>query len=175
MVETWSLRASIWLPQPLAAVFPFFADPGNLQELTPTWLSFSIVEPRPQVMREGAEIDYRLRVRGIPLRWRSCIEAWDPPHRFVDAQVHGPYAVWNHEHRFEPARGGTRVLDHVQLRPRGGPLAPLLLALFVRRDLLAIFGYRQRRLAERFGGNPRGGLVDFSSDRRTTPPRATRR
>lgn len=161
MSSTWLLRASQWLPPPPDAVFPFFADAANLQALTPPWLSFAILTPQPIAMRKGVEIDYRLRVHGLPLRWRSRIDAWDPPRRFVDVQLRGPYSLWHHEHRFEPERGGTRAIDEVRLRPRGGPFAPLLFALFVRRDLNAIFSFRRRALAERFGADATDGELEL--------------
>jgi ligand-binding SRPBCC domain-containing protein len=76
---------------PREDVFAFFADPGNLAKITPPWLRFSIRSPQPIHMTSGALIDYAIRVRGIPLKWRSEITAWDPPHRFIDEQRVGPY------------------------------------------------------------------------------------
>ena len=90
-------------------------------------------------------IDYRLRVHGVPVRWRTEITAWEPPHRFVDDQLRGPYRWWHHEHLFEAVDGGTRAVDRVDYAPTGGRLANRLL---VQRDLERIFAYRQRVLAE---------------------------
>ena len=140
-----------WLPRPRAEVFPFFAEAGNLEAITPPWLRFRVLTPGPLEMRRGALIDYRLRLRGVPIRWRTEITAWEPPDRFVDEQVRGPYRLWVHEHTFEPeTRGGiegTRVRDHVRYAVPGGALVD---ALFVRREVAAIFAFRQRVLAERF-------------------------
>ena len=77
----FTLTSEQWLPRPVSEVFPFFADAGNLDALTPPWLRFEILTPRPIPMRVGALIEYRLRLHGIPLRWRSEITAWEPPHR----------------------------------------------------------------------------------------------
>lgn len=143
----FTLEAAIWLPQKLERVFSFFADAGNLDVITPPWLRFEILTPRPIEMRVGTLIDYRLRLRGIPLRWRSEITAWDPLHRFVDEQRRGPYRLWHHEHTFAERDGGTAVSDVVRYRVIGGALAN---ALFVQRDLETIFKYRQTKLAELF-------------------------
>ncbi len=142
------LRVETRVERPRDEVFAFFADAGNLQELTPPWLDFRILTPRPIPMAAGALVDYRLRLHGVPLRWRSRIAAWEPPHRFVDEQVRGPYRRWIHEHTFVAVGDATRVGDHVRYAVPGGRLVDRLL---VRRDVERIFAYRQARLRELFG------------------------
>jgi ligand-binding SRPBCC domain-containing protein len=141
------LEAAIELPRPRADVFPFFADAANLEAITPPWLAFRIVTPLPVEMRAGTIIEYRLRLHGVPLAWRTEIAAWEPPVRFVDRQLHGPYRLWEHEHRFEERDGRTLALDRVRYRARGGRLAGPLVA----RDLRRIFAFRQDRLAAVLG------------------------
>lgn len=136
-----------WLPRQPEDVFHFYADAFNLERLTPPWLQFEVVTPPPITMQAGAEIDYRLRLHGVRLKWRSRITSWDPPHRFVDEQVKGPYRQWVHEHTFTPHEGGTLVRDYVEYGMIGGWLADRLV---VRRDLQRIFAFRQLRLAEIF-------------------------
>lgn len=148
----WRLSMSQWLPLPPDELFKFFGDAMNLQEITPDLLSFKVVTPAPIDMKPGALIDYKLRVRGIPLRWRTRIATWDPPHRFTDEQLKGPYARWHHTHTFTAENSGTRCEDIVEYRPRGGPLAPLINRLFVQGDVAKIFAYRAKVLDEKFGG-----------------------
>ena len=137
------LIAHQWIERPIAEVFEFFADAHNLEALTPSSLRFGIVTPRPIDMSSGTTIDYRLRIHGIPIRWHSQIETWQPPYRFVDVQVRGPYRFWRHEHAFREDEHGTNIFDHVRYRAPGGRLANRLL---VARDLKRIFCYRQARL-----------------------------
>lgn len=145
------LTTRLWVPQPLHEVFEFFADAHNLNELTPPWLRFEILNPAQIEMRVGALIDCRIRVRGLPMRWQSEITAWDPPHRFIDEQRRGPYRVWRHEHSLEEVDGGTAIVDIVDYLPRGGMLEPLIHRWFVRRDLERIFSHRVESLASRYG------------------------
>jgi ligand-binding SRPBCC domain-containing protein len=137
------------LPGTPDEVFPFFGDAGNLEAITPPSLRFEIVTPRPIEMRVGALIEYRLRLRGIPISWLTRIEEWEPGVRFVDMQLRGPYALWHHTHTFEPdGDGGTLMRDTVRYALPGGPLAAIPHDLFVRRELAAIFDYRMARVPE---------------------------
>lgn len=148
----WVLTCRQTVPTPVDNLFPFFADAYNLEEITPAMLNFEVLTPKPIPMKTGALIDYRLRVRGVPIRWKTEIAVWDPPRRFVDQQLRGPYERWHHTHTFEPtADGGTLCTDRVEYRPIGGPLAPIANALFVQRDVMNIFRYRTVKIAERFG------------------------
>ncbi len=148
-LKVLKLTSRIRLERPLRDVFPFFADARNLEVLTPPWLKFELRSSGPIEMFAGRKIDYRLRLRGIPIRWQSEITKWDPPAVFVDEQRKGPYRLWVHEHRFEEHDGGTVAEDHVQYAVPGGWLAD---RLFVRGDLRRIFQYRREKLAELFGG-----------------------
>jgi len=141
-------EAKLWLPLPPEELFPFFGDAGNLDAITPPWLHFRIVTPPPIEMRAGALIDYRLKVRGVPLSWRTRINVWEPPHRFVDEQLRGPYRQWIHEHRFEPSDGGTLATDSVEYSV---PFDFLIHDLMVRPDIEKIFAHRQAELSKVFG------------------------
>ena len=99
-------------------------------------------------MRVGTFIDYKLRLHGIPVHWRTEITEWEPPHRFVDRQIRGPYRQWIHTHTFEEKDGGTLVRDRVQYSVPGGWLEPLIHRLFVARNVAEIFRYRQMRIKE---------------------------
>lgn len=142
------MKAECIVPRPLDEVFEFFSDAANLQTLTPSWLRFEIVTPQPIEMAVGTLIDYKLRVHGVPLRWRSEITAWEPNKRFVDELRRGPYTHWHHEHSFESCEEGTRVIDIVHYGVPGGAL---IHSLLVRRDIQQIFGYRQKVLGDLFG------------------------
>lgn len=102
-------------------------------------------------MQTGTLIDYRLRLRGIPLLWRTQIVLWEPPYRFIDLQIKGPYRLWRHEHVLIPIGGGTKSLDHVQYAVTGGRLVDRLV---VRPDVEKIFDYRRKKLLQIFPTSP---------------------
>jgi ligand-binding SRPBCC domain-containing protein len=137
------------LPAPPDEVFPFFADAGNLEAITPPWLNFHIVTPRPIDMRVGTLIEYRLTLHRVPVAWLTRIEEWVPGERFVDAQIHGPYALWHHTHEFEPDGDGTLMRDTVRYALPFGPLGEIARRAFVARDLQRIFDFRAQELRRR--------------------------
>jgi ligand-binding SRPBCC domain-containing protein len=141
-------ESELWLPRPREEVFAFFADAANLDAITPPWVKFQTITPGPIEMRAGTLIDHRLRIRGFPIRWRSKITAWEPPARFVDEQIRGPYRLWIHEHLFEDRDGGTLVVDRVRYAV---PFDLIVHELLVRRDVARIFAWRTECLKRRFG------------------------
>jgi ligand-binding SRPBCC domain-containing protein len=136
------------VPRPLDEVFGFFARAGNLERITPPWLAFSLQAPEPAEMALGTRIEYRLRLHGVPLRWISRIERWEPGRAFEDVQVKGPYRLWRHRHEFRATGGGTLVQDHVRYALPLGPLGALAHAGFVERDLSRIFAFRHAAVEE---------------------------
>ncbi|MCL4179451.1 MAG: SRPBCC family protein [Verrucomicrobia bacterium] len=146
-MKEYIFETELWLPRRRDEIFPFFAEARNLERITPPWLKFEVLTPAPIEIRAGTLIDYRIRVHGVPIRWRTEIAEWDPPQRFVDRQLRGPYLLWHHTHTLVERDGGTSFHDRVRYRPRG---SALIHWLFVRRDVARIFQYREQRLRELF-------------------------
>ncbi len=149
------LERKLFLPVPPDEAFRFFDRPENLADVTPAELGFRILTPSPITMKEGALIDYTIRVLGMPVRWTTLITAYDPPRGFVDQQLRGPYSFWHHTHAFRAVDGGTEMTDTVRYLLPFGPLGALAHAVAVRRQLEGIFDHRSRVIAGRFPGGPR--------------------
>jgi ligand-binding SRPBCC domain-containing protein len=151
---------------PIEETYELFADAFNLEALTPPLLRFRVVTPPPIEMGVGTLIEYRLRLHRVPVRWQTRIEAWDPPHRFIDNQLRGPYRLWHHTHRFEPDGGATLIHDRVRYRIGFGPLGAFADRLLVRRDLERIFDFRREAIAK---------LIEARSASRSSasPPRGS--
>ena len=144
----FTIESEVRLPAPLDEVWPFFSNARNLERLTPSFLRFEVLTPDPIEMAVGTLIDYRLRIRGVPISWQSEITAWEPPHRFADEQRRGPYKCWIHEHTFVADGDETIARDHVQYDHIGGRLANRFI---VGPDVRRIFAYREKVLREIFG------------------------
>lgn len=133
--------------QPRDQMFEFFGDAANLNAITPPWINFRTITPEPIDMRAGALIDYKLRIRGFPMRWRTRIAVWEPPVRFVDEQLRGPYRLWVHEHSFEPCDRGTLMRDRIRYAV---PFDWLVHRWLVQPEIERIFAYRTEMLRQHF-------------------------
>ncbi len=152
MPHTYTLERTQLIRRPLDEVFAFFSDAGNLEAITPAFLNFHILTPRPIAMRPGTLIDYQIRLLSIPLKWRTQIETWEPPLRFSDTQLTGPYKLWRHTHEFLEVPEGTLMTDRVRYQMPLGPLGRVVHALWTRRTLDKIFDYRFGKIEELLAG-----------------------
>ena len=152
MAEPFIVRAEQRIPRPLNEVFEYFSRAENLGRITPPWLRFRIRSMHPDPVVEGTLIRYNLRWHGVPFRWTTRIEVWDRPHRFVDIQLHGPFALWHHEHCFEAIPGGTLMRDELRYRLPLGGLGRLAQRLLIGSDVESGFACR-RQAAERIFGS----------------------
>ena len=147
-------------------VFPFFADAHNLEAITPPLLRFRVLTPRGIPLQVGSFLQYRLRLHGVPAYWNTLIQEWDPPHKFVDVQVKGPYRLWHHTHTFEETPdGGTLMTDTVRYAIGFGPIGDLANALLVRRDVEAIFDYRAEVVPQLVVADRTQGLAPMGTGR----------
>jgi ligand-binding SRPBCC domain-containing protein len=141
------LERKQWVDASIRRTFELFSDALMLELITPSWLGFRVITPAPIEISAGTLLDYRLRLHGVPVRWRTRIDAWDPPYRFVDVQLRGPYRYWHHTHTFETASAGTRIGDRVVYELPHGRLGELAHRILVRGDLERIFDHRERAIA----------------------------
>jgi ligand-binding SRPBCC domain-containing protein len=146
--KSYRLERRQFIPRPIDEAFAFFREAANLGRITPPSLGFRILTPQPIVIEQGTLIDYRLSLLGVPFRWRTLIERFEPPHCFSDVQARGPYKFWRHTHEFQEQDGGTLMIDRVEYRLHLGPIGWLANGLFVRRQLAHIFDFRYRTIEQ---------------------------
>lgn len=131
-------------------VFSFFEKPENLEVITPTWMRFKIKTPPPLIMKAGAEFDYRIDLIKIPLKWKTKIAIYDPPYKFVDVQMKGPYRKWIHTHTFETMGDKTKITDNVDYDLPAGILGRIVHMIYIRKTLKAIFDFRESTINRLF-------------------------
>ena len=151
-LRTYSIQQ--WLPLTTEAAFAYFADETKLDGLTPPWFRIKVLGKSTDRLGPGTLLDYRMTLRGLPLRWRSRIEDWDPPHGFAYTQVKGPYLYWKHAHFFEPQKAGTLMTDTTFYRLRGGPLGRSLFQAWAGMEIRRIFEFRKNRIERLLGASP---------------------
>lgn len=151
MSKDYLFRQETFIPQPLDEVFTFFSKAENLEKVTPPKLKFKIRTPLPINMQQGTLIDYQIRLLGLPFKWRTEITAWEPPFRFQDVQLKGPYRKWQHTHFFSAVDGGTQMSDEVVYQIPLSTISNLTNALFIRKQIASIFEYRKEQMDTLFG------------------------
>jgi ligand-binding SRPBCC domain-containing protein len=145
-----TFETELWLAKPIDEIFAFFSDAANLQVLTPPWLHFRILTRMPLALSQGALVEYRIRWRGLPIFWQTEIAVWEPPFRFVDRQIKGPYRLWVHDHHFESMNGGTLMRDRIDYAVPGWLLEPWIEKFIVGPDVRRIFDFRRKQMMELF-------------------------
>ena len=144
------LKRTQIIQRPRAEVFAFFADAGNLERITPPELNFHIITPQPINIEKGCLIDYQLRLRGVPITWKTEITQWNPPFDFVDSALKSPYKQWIHLHRFtETSQNETVMEDMVRYRLPFEPFGDIA-HWYVKKELAYIFDYRYKIIEELF-------------------------
>jgi len=147
-MKTYTLRKQQTIARPIDDLFNFFKQPDNLEKITPASVGFTILTPRPIVMQVGTVLDYTIRLLGLPVRWTTLISTYDPPHRFVDVALRGPYSFWHHTHTFAEGDKGTIMTDEVRYALPFGLIGRLAHFLWVKRQLEYIFDYRRRVISD---------------------------
>jgi ligand-binding SRPBCC domain-containing protein len=138
------------LQRPREEIFNFFADAANLERITPPELNFHITSPQPIDIKKGALIDYKLKLHGIPITWKTEIMQWNPPFDFVDTALKSPYKQWIHLHTFEVGEHGETIMkDIVRYRLPLEPLGDIGLFI-VKKELNYIFDFRYKAIEEIF-------------------------
>ncbi len=150
MKGAYTLEAYQWLPIAKDKVFQFFSDAHNLEAITPRWLNFRIDKMSDTEIKKNTLIDYSLKVRGIPIKWKTLIEEWQPENSFVDRMLKGPYKNWHHTHTFYEMEGGTLICDRVYYRIPMGVLGNLVGLVWVESDVEKIFAHRRKAIKELF-------------------------
>ena len=150
ILKIYELKRRTFIPAPIQDVFSFFSNAEDLNLITPPWLYFKILTPLPVIMKENTQIDYSIKLLGLRMTWKTEITVWQPPNKFIDRQIKGPYRVWEHTHIFKEKGRGTQMEDIVQYAVPGFVLSPIFHLLFVRPRLVKIFAYREQKMLELF-------------------------
>ena len=158
-MKTFEINTKQYINKPLDVVFQFFSKPENLEMITPESLSFNILTPISIRMETGSLIDYTIRLFGIPIHWRTLISDYEPPFRFVDQQIKGPYTFWHHTHTFQSVDGGVEIIDKVKYSLPMGWLGTLAHSIWVRKDLEKIFKHRKTVIQNYFE------IINISTER----------
>lgn len=144
------LKKYQWINKPVVNVFKFFSDQNNLEQITPPYLNFKVLGRDTDQIKQGTHINYKLKIHGIPFKWKTEISSFVENKTFTDIQLKGPYAKWVHQHDFIPCKQGTLIRDEVVYKVPMGMIGKLFAGYFVKRDVQHIFKYRSKVLEKQF-------------------------
>ena len=139
-----------YVPKKVDEIFPFFSAAENLETITPPSLSFKIEKVSTAQIQKGTLIDYKLKIRGVPVKWRTEIAAWEPGKYFVDQQLKGPYKLWHHTHDFKNLGPGTLMTDVVRYKSPMGFMGWIVAGALVKSEISGIFNYRRKIIFDKF-------------------------
>lgn len=144
----YTLKACQKIPWDLEKAWDFLSDPANLNRITPPKMRFEITSPKLSgTVYPGMIITYRVSpFPGIRTNWVTEITHVKAGEYFVDEQRFGPYRMWHHEHLLRPASEGVEMEDIVTYKVPGGWIGRLFHQLFIRKQLMGIFSYREKAL-----------------------------
>ncbi|MCB0361117.1 MAG: TIGR01777 family oxidoreductase [Bdellovibrionales bacterium] len=143
-----------WFTAEANEVFSLFRDAKNLEKITPPWLRFKLLNQSTENIEKGTLIDYVISIRGFPIKWKTEIQNWNPPHLFVDDQIKGPFKRWHHAHQFDPYPKGILMKDQIVYQVPFGRLGSLLIERYVRKDIMRIFAFRKQSIDRWILANP---------------------
>jgi ligand-binding SRPBCC domain-containing protein len=152
-MAVYSIKAVQRIPVSLDKAWAFFSDQANLQAITPLNFKFTVISKHHgNAIYPGQIIEYKVSpLLGIPLYWMTEIMHVKDQQFFVDEQRYGPFSLWHHQHHFKAVDGGVEMTDIVHYKLPLWWLGDLANALFVRRQVRAIFDYRFRKVEELLG------------------------
>lgn len=129
-------------------VWDFFSSPHNLNEITPPFMNFEILEiTGSEKMFNGQRIKYKVSpFPFVRLKWVTEIIDIKPGSSFADNQLKGPFSLWHHEHYFKKADGGVEMEDHVSYAIPFGIIGRIANGIAVRKQVERIFEYRRKKI-----------------------------
>ena len=148
--KIYSFSKEQFVPSDIDTVFEFFSRPENLEKITPSSMGFNIITPKPIEMKEGAIIDYTVKILGVPVRWRTIITSYKKNEFFVDEQLKGPYSYWHHKHTFEEIEGGVLIIDEITYALPIQAFRLIFHPLIIKPQLKQIFDFRFQIIKDKF-------------------------
>ncbi len=152
-MNIYTLQKTTYMPISIEQAWDFFSLASNLEKITPKELDFRIIA-KPDVPRifSGMRIQYKVRpLLNIAVKWETEILEVDAPFKFMDKQLKGPYAMWEHTHLFEEVPGGVKMTDTVSYALPLGWLGLFMHNIVVKKKLEEIFTYREKVVKDLFG------------------------
>ncbi len=148
--KIYTFKKEQFVASDIDTVFEFFSRPENLEKITPKKMGFNIITPKPIEMKEGAIIDYTVKILGVPMRWRTIISSYKKNEYFVDEQLKGPYSYWHHKHYFKVVDGGVMIIDEITYALPLEAFRLIVHPLIIKPQLNEIFDFKFQTIQDKF-------------------------
>ena len=132
------------MPAAADEVFAYHARPGAFGRLAPPWQKLNVLEDSGDVT--GGQVAFDVWFGPFRRRWVAEMGSAVPGRQFVDRQIEGPFASWEHVHRFVPIdEGKSELLDHIEYSLPAGGLTDIVGAGPAGKTLSRLFRFRHER------------------------------
>ena len=135
-------KSELEVPVPVDQLFSWHENPGAFERLTPPFEPVKVKKRKGGI--DGGEVHLQMNLGPIPLPWVARHHNYIKNEQFLDEQVSGPFASWNHAHLFEKIDAkSSKLIDKIDYKLPFGTVGKTFGGAFAEQKIKQMFAYRR--------------------------------